>query len=95
MLFLHRKGWLKDFINRMIVRQGDPTGEITLQEICSKDTPTLIAEWKAWVRSQPIDKNVRLVKRAFVKTHPDWKAWRKANQKKVYWNEQLGIYEAK
>jgi len=92
MLFLHRKGLLEKFINRMIERRGDPTGKVTLQTVCRKDIPTMVDEWKAWVRSQPIDGNVRLVKQAFVKTAKEWESWQRANRGKIHWDERLHIY---
>ncbi len=92
MLFLHRKGLLNEFINRMIVRRGDPTGALTLQQIYGQDIPTIVAEWKDWVRAQPVDGNVRFVKYAFVKTYRDWESWRCAHQGKMYWDERLKIY---
>ncbi len=92
MLFLHRKGLLQKFIEQLRGRRKDPNGALTLEAVCGQKIPALIEEWKAWVRAQPIDGNVRLVKQSFVKKHDDWLVWLQANQGRLVWNSTLQIY---
>ncbi|NIM12520.1 MAG: hypothetical protein GTO45_10480 [Candidatus Aminicenantes bacterium] len=92
MLFLHKKGFFKSLIKQMRVQTDDPDGLITLQRVYGKSKPQIEQEWKSWIKSQPLDGNVFLVKRAFVKTDSQWKAWWEANKDRIYWNEKEQIF---
>jgi HEAT repeat protein len=94
-LFLHRKGRLKGFIDKMRVQTNDPDGLTTLQDIYGKDTTSIETEWKDWIQSQPIDQDVNLVESAFVKTQEEWDTWWGIWKDKLYWSEREGIYRTK
>lgn len=92
MLFLHKKGVLNNFIRQMSMQTDDPAGLVTLQKVYGKSIPEIEQKWKDWIRTQPIDGNVKLVKQAFVKTESQWKAWWQANKDRLYWSEKEQIY---
>lgn len=92
MLFLHKKGVLNNFIRQMSMQTDDPTGLVTLQKVYGKSIPEIEQKWKDWIRTQPIDGNVKLVKQAFVKTESQWQAWWQANKDRLYWSEKEQIY---
>ena len=92
MLFLHKKGVLNNFIRQMSMQTDDPTGLVTMQKVYGKSIPEIEQKWKDWIRTQPIDGNVKLVKQAFVKTEGQWQAWWQANKDRLYWSEKEQIY---
>ncbi len=91
-LFLHRKGLLKKFIEQLQARHNDPDGIRTLEAVSGQKIPALVEAWKAWVRAQPIDGNVRLIGQSFVKEHSDWLAWLRARSGRLVWDSTLEIY---
>jgi hypothetical protein len=95
MLFLHKKRLFTQFIHELSLREDDPTGLITLIRIYGKDLPDLEKEWKDWIRLQPVDDNVLLVQRSFVKTQHDWDLWWEANKNRLYWDEEEHLYLVK
>jgi hypothetical protein len=70
-LFLHRQGWLKPYMNEMIHRVQDDSA--TLELVTGKKTIELNEAWKNWIRSQPNDANVQLIPQAFIKTDDEWR----------------------
>ena len=95
MLFLHKKGVLKNFVRQISAARGDRDGSATLQKVCGKTIAEIEREWKYWIKSQPIDEDVLLVSSAFVLTESRWQLWWRANKNKVYWSEQEQIYRVK
>ena len=95
MLFLHKKVLFKRFVRQMSTQTDDPAGSVTLQNVYGKLNPEIEQDWKDWIRSQPIDGNVKLVERAFVKTDEQWQRWLNANKDSLYWSEQEQIYRVK
>jgi hypothetical protein len=95
MLFLHKEGLFKRFVRQMSTQTNDPAGSVTLQNVYGKSIREIEQEWKDWIRSQPIDGNVKLVERAFVKTYEEWQRWLNANKDSLYWSEQEQIYRVK
>lgn len=95
MLFLHKKGVFKPFVKQMRVKRNDPTGAVTLQKVYGKPLAEIEREWKVWIKAQPVDDNVKLVRLAFVKTDQQWKAWWKENKSRLYWSEKEHIYKVK
>ena len=92
MLFVHKKGFFKKFVRQMSTQKNDPTGLTTLQKIYGKSIDQIELDWKNWIKSQPIDGNVKLVPWAFVKTEEQWQQWESANINKLYWNKKEQIY---
>ena len=76
----------------MSTQKNDPTGLTTLQKIYGKSIDQIELDWKNWIKSQPIDGNVKLVPWAFVKTEEQWQQWESANINKLYWNKKEQIY---
>lgn len=95
MLFLHKKRLFKRFVRNMSIQTDDPTGSVTLRNVYGKSIREIESDWKDWIRSQPIDGNVKLVERAFVKTEEEWQRWLNANKDSLYWSEQEQIYRVK
>ena len=95
MLFLHKKGLFKSFVRQISRRRDDRSGSATLAEVYGKSIAEIEREWKEWIRSQPIDENVKLVEAAFVKTESQWQAWWGANKYRLYWSEEEQIYRVK
>jgi hypothetical protein len=101
-LFLHRQGWLKPFMNEMIHRDQhlsgastldrDLSGATTLELVTGKTTIELEEAWKDWIRSQPNDDNVQLVPQAFIKNDDEWREWWTENRGRLAWDSRLGIY---
>ena len=95
MLFLHKKGLFDDFVNRLRVQTRDPTAAISLQRVYRKPLPAIEREWKSWIKSQPLDADVDLVKWAFIKTDQEWKEWWAENKEKLYWSDAEQIYRVR
>jgi hypothetical protein len=95
MLFLHKKGLFKTFVKQLSVQPNDPTGILTLRRVYGKPLAQIDREWRAWVKSQPIDENVKLLPRAFVKTDEEWQKWWNANKDSLYWSETEQIYRVR
>ena len=95
MLFLHKKGLLKDFVRQMSVQTNDPTGLVTLQKVYGRSIAEIESQWKNWIEAQPIDGNVHLVPSAFVKNQEQWQEWWNANKDRLYWSQQEQIYRVK
>lgn len=95
MLFLHKKGLFENFVRQMSMQTDDPTGSVTLQKVYGKPIAEIEREWKAWIRAQPIDGNVKLVERAFVMTEKEWQRWWNANKRRLYWSEKDQIYRVR
>ena len=95
MLFLHKKGLLKTFINKVRLEADDPTGLKTLEAVCGEPVGSFEKKWKEWIRAQPVDDNVLLVERAFVKTKDEWDTWWATEKDRLTWDEQQGIYRVK
>jgi hypothetical protein len=89
-LFLHRQGWLKPYMNEMIHRVR--SAQSTLEWVTGKKTIELNEAWKKWIRSQPNDANVQLIPQAFIKTDDEWREWWTENQGRLAWDSRLGIY---
>ena len=95
MLFLHKKGLFSKCVKKWRIAKNDPTGVVTLEKIYGKSISKIEQDWKNWIRSQPIDENVKLVPWAFVKTNEDWRKWWQKNQNRLYWSEEEQIYRVK
>jgi len=95
MLFLHKKGLFENFVRQMSMQTDNPTGSVTLQKVYGKPIAEIEREWKAWIRAQPIDGNVKLVERAFVMTEKEWQRWWNANKRRLYWSEKEQIYRVR
>jgi hypothetical protein len=95
MLFLHKKGLFKKFVKEIAATRNDADGSATLQKICGKSIAEIEKEWKDWIKAQPVDEDVKLVKSAFVLPAKEWDAWWRENQSRVYWSETEQIYRAK
>jgi hypothetical protein len=90
MLYLHRRGKLRDFI---VDVKGDVVA--SLEKSTGSKLTDLEAGWKKWVADQPIDENVNLIPASFIKTQDEWNAWWNANETRVHWNEKEERYEVK
>lgn len=95
MLFLHKKGLFKDFVRQISKARDDRDGSATLQKVCGKSIAEIEQQWKDWIKSQPIDEDVLLVKSAFVLPERRWQLWWEASKNKLYWSEQEQIYRVR
>jgi hypothetical protein len=94
-LFLHKKKNLTKFIQALYAKRGTADPAKTLQIIYGAGLATIESEWKDWVKSQPIDANVKLVQSAFVKSYPEWVRWQGANQRYLRWDKEQCLYVVK
>ncbi|MFZ4397409.1 MAG: hypothetical protein ACOYOU_17490, partial [Kiritimatiellia bacterium] len=95
MLFLHKKGQLRHFVQQLQAKGKDGKPVEILVGVYGQPIGTIDREWKAWVASQPIDENVNLVPLAFIKTEAEWRAWWQEHQDRLIWNETQGLYLAR
>jgi hypothetical protein len=93
MLFLHKKHLFANCVKKWRIARKDPTGVMVLEKIYGQSIAQIEQDWKTWVRSQPIDENVKLVPWAFVMPQKEWDRWLNANKDKLYWNEEENIYK--
>jgi hypothetical protein len=91
-LFLHRRGYLKQFVRALVAGRGKADPVRILREVCGGDLSAIETDWKSWVRSQPIDGNVGLVPWAFVVPHSEWTRWLKENENRLYWDKRLKLF---
>lgn len=91
-LYLHKQHYLKQFIRKLYDQEGKIDGIRTLELVCGKDFQIIENEWKDWVKSQPINGNVKLVTRSFVHPYSDWQKWLKKNQEHLSWDDEQEIY---
>lgn len=94
-LFLHRQRCLREFIQTLQTGEGKTDPVITLERICSADLDTIENEWKAWVKSQPIDANVKLVHKSFILPYTQWVRWWNNNRDYLLWDEEKKLYVVK
>jgi hypothetical protein len=93
MLFLHKKGLFANCVKKWRIAKKDPTGVKVLEKTYAKSIAQIEQDWKTWVRSQPIDENVKLVPWAFVMPPKEWGRWLSENKDRLYWNEEEKIYK--
>jgi hypothetical protein len=91
-LFLHRQGCLTEYIKALHTGEGKADPIKTLEAIYDADLDTLESEWKGWVKSQPIDANVKLVKRSFILPSAEWLQWWNLNREHLYWDGEKRLY---
>lgn len=91
MLFLHRHGLLVKFINR--ARRGCRSDCLSeLSQVSGLDLGSFEREWKAWIASQPIDNDVKMVPWAFVTPAEDFETWWKRNKSWLEWSDEQQRY---
>jgi hypothetical protein len=95
MLFLNKKGLFKSFVKEISTIKGDWDGSATLQKVYGKSIADIESEWKAWIKAQPIDEDVKLVESAFVLPESQWQTWWRTNQNRLYWSEEEQIYRVR
>jgi hypothetical protein len=91
-LFLHRQGCLAEYIKTLYIGEGRADPAKTLEAIYGADLITIEREWIGWVKSQPIDANVKLVERSFILPYPEWVQWWNQNQEYLHWDEDKRLY---
>ncbi len=91
-LFLHKNGHLTDFIRSLYNEHGKADPVRMLETIYGDNLLTIEAEWKDWVKSQPIDANVELVQSSFVLSYQEWVRWRETTQDYLIWDERQELY---
>jgi hypothetical protein len=91
-LFLHKQGRLTEFIKTLHTGEGRADPVNTLEAIYGADLGTIEREWIGWVKSQPIEANVKLVERSFILSYPQWVRWRRLNHKYLHWDEEKRLY---
>jgi hypothetical protein len=94
-LFLHRQGCLAEYIHALYSKEGQADPAEILEAIYGADLDTIEREWIGWVKSQPIDANVKLVERSFILPYPDWVRWWDQNQEYLHWDEGKMLYVVK
>jgi hypothetical protein len=94
-LFLHRQGCLAEYVKTLYTGESRADPVKTLEVIYEADLVTIEREWIGWVKSQPIDANVRLVERSFILPYPEWVRWWNINQKYLHWDEEKRLYVVK
>jgi hypothetical protein len=95
MLFLHKKKLLGACIEKWRVEMTEPTGVRDLERVYGKPIDEFEADWKKWVRAQPIDENVNLVPTAFVLRQKEWDKWLSENGNRLYWDDEDKLYKAR
>ena len=95
MLFLHKKGHLRRFVQQLQAKGKEAKPEEILVGVYGQPIATIEREWKEWIAGQPIDGNVNLVPLSFVRTEPEWDAWWQANKDRLMWDEAQGIYRVR
>lgn len=95
MLFLHKKGHLRRFVQQLQTKGKEAKPEEILVGSYGQPIATIEREWKEWIAGQPIDGNVNLVPLSFVRTEPEWDAWWQANKDRLMWDEAQGIYRVR
>lgn len=95
MLFLHKRKLLKKLIDGMRARKDDARGAKALEAAWGQPLADLEKQWKDWIRSQPVDDDVKLVPASFIKTEAEWKEWWKANEARLEWSEEEKRYRPK
>jgi hypothetical protein len=91
-LFLHRQGCLAEYIKTLHTGEGRADPVKTLEVTYGADLVTIEHEWIGWVKSQPVDANVRLVERSFILPYPAWVRWWNLNQEHLHWDEEKRLY---
>jgi hypothetical protein len=87
-LFLHRQGRLTNFMRTLHSGKGKADPVEVLEAVYGADPDTIEREWIGWVKSQPIDANVKLVERSFILSYPEWIRWWRLNQEHLHWDEE-------
>ena len=95
MLFLHKKGHMRRFVQQLQAKGKEAKPEDILVGVYGQPIATIEREWKEWIAGQLIDGNVNLVPLSFVKTEPEWAAWWQANKDRLVWDEAQGIYRVR
>jgi hypothetical protein len=91
MLFLHRRGLLVKFINR--VRLGCRSDCLSeLSEVSGMDLDSFERKWKGWIAAQPIDSDVKMVPWAFVTTAEGFEDWWQRNKSWLEWSDEQQRY---
>ena len=91
-LFLHRQGYLTEYIQALHIGEGKADPIKTLETVYGADLDTIENKWKEWVKAQPIDADVNLVKQSFVLSYPQWSRWWNQNREFLVWNEENQLY---
>ena len=91
-LFLHRQDCLNKFIQALHTEAGNADPIKILTAVYGADLETIESEWKGWVKSQPIDANVKLAKRSFILPYAQWVRWWKTNRENLYWDDEKRLY---
>ena len=92
MLFLHRQGYLTEFIQSLHNGKGKTEPIKTLETIYGANLGRIEIQWKTWVKTQPIDANVKLVNRSFILPHTEWIRWWDLNREYLYWDPDKKLY---
>ena len=91
-LFLHKHRHLNRFIQTLYTERGKADPIKTLEAVYGADLKTIEGEWKSWVRSQPLDANVKLVNRSFVLPYEKWVSWWEMNRENLTWDDEKRLY---
>jgi hypothetical protein len=93
-LFLHHQDRLTEFIQRLQVGKGKADPIKTLTTVYGSDLDSIENKWKNWIRSQSIDANVKLVKKSFILSYPEWVRWWDLNREYLRWDPEKMMYVA-
>ena len=94
-LFLHKKGLFGDCVKRWQAVKGNRDWVSILEEIYGASLGDIEADWKEWIKNQPIDDEVNLVPRAFVLENQQWQYWWNINKSRLYWSEEDKVYRVR
>lgn len=95
MMFLHKKGKFKEYVELLSNSKDDQYGLGSLEKVYDKPIDEIEKEWKQWVRDLPMDNDTFLVENEFVKTPQQWQKWWSENQHRLYFCPEEQIYRVK
>jgi hypothetical protein len=81
-----------EYIQTLHIGEGKADPIKTLETVYGADLGTIESKWKGWVKSQPIDANVKLVERSFIFSYPQWIRWWDSNREYLHWDTKKMLY---
>jgi hypothetical protein len=81
-----------EYIQTLHIGEGKADPIKTLETVYGADLGTIESKWKGWVKSQPIDANVKLVERSFIFSYPQWIRWWDSNREYLHWDAKKMLY---
>ena len=91
-LFLHRQRKLPALVEAMRTRTGDPDGSEALERAFGAPLAELEAQWKQWIRDQPLDADVALVPQSLLLTEAQWREWWPEQEGRLVWSDERQRY---